>query len=167
MLRNVLKIILTIILLILFFIANLYSSYVLPYPWSNINLLISFLLIFLSFWGSGSIVWLAFFAGFLSDLYSDVYFGVFSITFTATFLIIYWLYYEIFTNRSIWSLTIMSVVTFLIFHFIYSVLTVINGILPKVTLLKYYAWEVLLTTIFVFIVYFILEKVFVRFRIIK
>ena len=167
MLRNVLKIILTIILLILFFIANLYSSYVLPYPWSNINLLISFLLIFLSFWGSGSIVWLAFFAGFLSDLYSDVYFGVFSITFTATFLIIYWLYYEIFTNRSIWSLTIMSVVTFLIFHFIYSVLTVINGILPKVTFLKYYAWEVLLTTIFVFIVYFILEKVFVRFRIIK
>lgn len=167
MLKIGLKTLLSIILTLLIFVLNLYFSYLLPYPWKTINLVILFLLLILGLRGSGNVVWLAFFSGILMDLYSDLYFGVFSVSLTLSTLIIYWLYYDIFTNKSIWSIAIMTLLEIIIFRIFYTILIVFNGSKVKLTLFSYYGWEILFTTILTFILYFLLEKILFKLKVLR
>jgi len=167
MLKIGLKTLLSIVLTLLIFVLNLYFSYLLPYPWKTINLVILFLLLILGLRGSGNVVWLAFFSGVLMDLYSELYFGVFSISLTFSTLIIYWLYYDIFTNKSIWSIAIMTLLEIIIFRIFYTILIVFNGSKVKLTLFSYYGWEILFTTILTFILYFLLEKILFKLKVLR
>ncbi|MFA7244815.1 MAG: hypothetical protein WC070_01375 [Candidatus Magasanikbacteria bacterium] len=158
MLKNIINSILYIILTIIIFIFNFYFYSVLPFPFNTINFVIIYLLIFLGIKGHGNLVWLAFFSGFLMDLYSDLYFGVFTISLTFAFLFIYWLYYEFFTNKSVLSLTVMSVITILFFRTFYTGLFIFDGKYLNSDIFIFYLWEMFLTTFFVFIFYFFIDK---------
>ncbi|EKE07552.1 MAG: hypothetical protein ACD_18C00055G0002 [uncultured bacterium] len=167
MIKSVLKTFFYIFLIVTVFVLNLYFSYLLPYPFENINLVIVFLIILLSFYGTGSIVWLAFLAGILMDLYSELSFGIFTISLTISFLLVYWLYYEFFANKSIWALATMTLLEVIIFRIFYTILIIFSNTKIKATLFVYYGWEILLTTSLSFLLYFILEKTFTKFRLIK
>lgn len=167
MLKSVLYFFLSIILVIFIFVVNLYCSYLLPNPFGNINIVIIFLIISLGFFGSGNIVWTAFLFGVLMDLYSDLYFGIFTFSLTISFLLTYWLYYEFFANKSIWSLTTMSIISIVLFRIFYTTFLIFSGSKIKLTLFLHFGWELLITTITTFLLYFVLDKIFARYKILR
>ncbi|OIO19548.1 MAG: hypothetical protein COY69_02945 [Candidatus Magasanikbacteria bacterium CG_4_10_14_0_8_um_filter_32_14] len=167
MLKSILRIIFYFFLIIFIFILSLYSSFLLPYPFENINLVIIFLIILLGLYGSGNIVWGAFLFGVLMDLYSELYFGIFIFSLTISFLLVYWLYYEFFTNKSVWALATMVALEVIFFRIFYIFFIVFNGTKIKLTFLFYFGWELLFTTITAFLLYFLLNKFFTKFKILK
>jgi len=167
MLKSILQTIFYFFLIIIVFVLSLYSSYLLPYPFENINLVIIFLIIVLGLYGSGNIVWAAFLFGVLMDLYSELPFGIFTFSLTISFLLVYWLYYEFFANKSIWAVATIAVVSVVLFRIFYTIFIIFNGSKIKLTLFTYYSWELLFTTILTFSLYFVLEKFFTRFKLLK
>jgi len=121
----------------------------------------------LGLYGSGNIVWGAFLFGILMDLYSESYFGIFTFSLTISFLLVYWLYYEFFTNKSIWALTTLVVLEVVFFRIFYTFFIIFNNSKIKLTLFIYYGWELLFTTVLTFILYFLLEKFFTKYKILK
>lgn len=134
-------------------------SYILPYPWSKINILFTVLLLLLVFRGAGSVVWMSFLAHFFLELYAVTPFGVLLLSGTLSMLFTYWAYQYLFSNRSWHAMVAMSIVTLILYRCIYGIsLFFAHLIYPEIqiswsSIFETVAWEVLLTAVFISLLY--------------
>ena len=138
--------------------------YLLPYPFSKINLLFCFFIIILLWQNSGTVVWLVFFSHFLIELFTVSPFGVILFSAVVAFLISYWLYQNIFTNRSWYAALALSSFTLIIYRIIYLTLLSLCSLLgwPNVfswKLIIYTSfWELLASVSMVMLIYFVVSR---------
>lgn len=156
--------------LIFFVIIDIGLSYVLPYPWSKINLLFALLIILMLWRGSGWIVWVAFFTHLIIELYTASPFGVVLASSTLSILVSFWLYKHLFTNRSWYAAIALAAITLALFRSLYTAALLILRafsvvkIIPWKLMLVTFAWEALLTISAVGIIYFIVSRFSTRFK---
>lgn len=135
------------------------ASYVLPYPWSKINILFTVLLLLLAFRMAGSVVWMSFLAHFFLELYAVTPFGVLLLSGTLSMLFTYWAYQYLFSNRSWYAMVAMSIFTLVLYRCLYGIsLFLAHLIYPEIqvswaSIFETVAWEVLLTTAFISLLY--------------
>lgn len=153
-----------------FIIIDLGLSYILPYPWSKINLLFALLIILMLWRGSGWIVWITFFAHLTKEMYTASPFGVVLLSSTLSILFSYWLYRYLFTNRSWYAAIVLATITITLFRLLYMVVLFILHlfdviqIIPWQLMLITFAWEALLTISLVGIIYSVMAKFSPRFK---
>lgn len=164
------KILLVFFSLVVLIAFSMGASYLLPHPFSNINIIFLILIIIMMSRDSGLVVWISFFIHFFAEIYSSTPFGLILFSGTISILIIFWLYRSIFTNRSWYSAMAMSVLALLIYRLLYiSVLSLLQWfdltslILEKTTFITF-GWEILFTCLLTGIIYFVLSQFFKSFK---
>ena len=134
-------------------------SYILPYPFSKINILFTVLIIMLLWWNSGLVVWLTFFSYFFLELYTATPFGVVLFSATVSMLFAYWLYQSFFTNRSLYGAVALTASTLFFYRFFYIFLIVALKMFKVVNFIPWqqffltFFWEFFLTIFAVGILY--------------
>jgi|SRR3989339_94479 len=148
--------------LIFLVLTNMALAYLLPTPFSKINLVLAVLIVWMLWRGSGFIIWWMFFASFIVELYSTSPFGVILSSSTLAMLFGYWFYRHIFTNRSWYAAIILTLVIICFYRLGYTLILVALSILGTVSLVPWKLifitsiWEILFTTSAVALFYTIL-----------
>ncbi len=146
------------------------SSYILPHPWSKINIIFIVLILFLLWKDTGSVIWLAFFVHFLIELYTTTPFGVVLFSSTISMLLSFWLYKNLFTNRSWYAATGLLFFTMITYRLIYSILLLVLKIFNFVEFIPWkltmitFGWELLLTLPMLAIIHLFLSIFSAKFR---
>ncbi len=158
--KKLLQFIIKAITLILVVIINLGASYILPKPYSQINVVLGLLLLYLFWRGTGAVVWLSFFAHLLTELYALSQFGIILFSGTISMLFAYWSYKSIFTNKSWYAVLLMTIFTVTLYRLMYTFLLLSSSVINKnFNVLSLgqigttYIWELVFTTFFVTAVY--------------
>lgn len=150
-----------VILLLVAVSVSMGAAYVLPYPWSKVNMLFIVLLLILAFRPQGTVVWMSFLAHFFLELYAITPFGVLLLSGTLSMLFTYWAYQYLFSNRSWWAMIAMSAFTLFVYRCVYMLALWIAYLIdPRVpitwsSIVITTSWEILFTTTLIAIVYFI------------
>ncbi len=167
LLGKILLIFCSLIVLIAFSIG---TSYLLPQPFSNINIIFLILIIIMMARDSGLVVWISFFIHFFIELYSSTPFGLILFSGTIGILIIYWLYKNFFTNRSWYSAMTLSILALLLYRLLYvAILKLLqlfgltDLVLEKSTFVTF-GWEMIFTCLITGLTYFILSNFFKSFK---
>jgi hypothetical protein len=106
--------------LIVFFSAiHIGLAYLLPYPFSKMNLIFVLLILTIVWWESGWVVWISFFAHFLIELYSLAPFGITIFAATLAILFTFWLYESVITNRSWVASILLLFLSLMIYRVLY------------------------------------------------
>ncbi len=134
---------------------------VLPSPFSSLNLMFVFLVLFMFRKEAGGVVWIAFGTQFFAELYAATPFGVLLFSGTISTLLSYWLFQQVFTNRSWYSGMAVCMCALFIYRLFYT--SLLFGIqlisraptIPPLFLLRVYGWELVLTTILTGLAYLI------------
>lgn len=156
--------------LFLFVIIDIGLSYILPYPWSKINLLFALLIILMLWRGSGWIVWITFFTHLIIELYTASPFGIVITSSTLSILFSYWLYQHLFTNRSWYAAVALSAIALALFRLFYTAALLVLRIfgvvefIPWKLMIVTFLWEAILTISLVGIIYFIASRFSTRFK---
>ncbi len=145
-------------------IIHISAAFILPYPWSKINILFVFFIILLLWRHSGLIIWLVFFTHLFIELFAISPFGIMLFSSTIAFLLGYWLYQFFFTNRSWYAAVALSsfiIISYRIFYIliiiILNIFNIIEFIPWKMIIITSW-WEFLFTNLLVGLVYFILSR---------
>ena len=145
---------------------NIGLSYILPYPFSKINLIFAILIIITIWRGTGQVVWFAFFAHFVVELFAASPFGVILFSSTISILLGYWLFKNFFTNRSWYAAIALSGIFILFYRLLYVFSLLLakifneNLYIPWRLIFSTFLWEELFTIILVALLYFILSRFF-------
>ncbi len=137
------------------------ASFVLPYPWSKVNILFAFLLLILAFRPQGTVVWMSFIAHFFLELYAITPFGILLVSGTLSMLFTFWAYQYLFSNRSWYAMVAMCAFTLGIYRCIYVITLYIAHLIHPETVISWgsimetTAWEILFTTTLVAVLYLI------------
>jgi hypothetical protein len=168
--RYLAKILLVFIGLIALIALSISTSYLLPFPFSKINIIFLVLVIIMMTKDSGLVVWIAFLAHFIIELYSSVPFGLILFSGTISILIIFWFYKNIFTNRSWYSSIALTLIALILYRLLYIFLLFflniinVNNFIWESSILFIFGWEILLTSLSTGFVYFILSRFFKIFK---
>lgn len=120
-------------------------AYILPYPWSKINILFVVLILLLIWWHNGLLVWLTFFSHLFIELFTASPYGVVLSSATLSILLGYWCYQNLFTNRSWYAALALSGLTLLLYRLIYILLIAVLWIFK---LLEFVPWQQIATIFF-------------------
>lgn len=140
---------------------------VLPQPWSSINIIFIFLILFMLRQGTGAVVWVAFGAAFFTELYAAAPFGIILFALTISMLLSYWLFQYVFTNRSWYAAMAACLCGLTIYRILYTGLIFVTQWIahlpsaPLLFLLQAYGWEAVLTTSltgFLYLILYALER---------
>jgi len=159
-----LKFILVIFFLVLITSLHVGLVYLLPYPFSKINILFCFFILILLWKNSGTVVWMVFFSHFLIELFTVSPFGIILFSSVIAFLISYWLYQNVFTNRSWYAALALSVFTLIVYRIIFIILFFLSQFIgwqnnmPFGLIFITLLWELLTTTSVLMVVYFIISR---------
>ena len=154
-------------ILVVFSIA---TSYLLPYPFSGINIILGILILSILWKNNGIIVWISFFSYFTIELFSVTPFGIILFSGTMCILFSLWLYRHILNNRTWYVAIILTFFTLLIYYILYLLTISILQIFGVITLIPWgliiinFLWELLFTSLFVVICYLILWHFFHAFN---
>ena len=145
---------------------QMFLSYSLPNQFSHVNFLICFLVVWLMWSGSGSVVWISFLLHLFLEFYSfDSLFGVMLFSGFFTSLVALWFYRGVLTNRSFWVVIVLSAAMVTLYRFLYMVLTVSTSFFAGRGYFDFrvfaivYLWEVLFTASLSLIIYFVLSSI--------
>ena len=136
-------------------------SYLLPYPFSKINIIFTIIILLLLWYNSGLIVWIGFFSNLFIELFTVSPYGVVLFSSTVSILIAYWLYQNFFANRSIYAALVLTASTIFIYRVIYVICIFVLKIfgivefLPWKLVMLTSLWEILFTTVLVSVLYFV------------
>ncbi|MBD3311725.1 MAG: hypothetical protein GF349_04535 [Candidatus Magasanikbacteria bacterium] len=145
--------------IIILSILNIGLSYILPYPWSKINIIFAALILLMVWWESGFIVWVAFLSFFIIELFAVTPFGLILFSSTVSILISYWFYQLIFTNQSWYtaiSLSFFSIFLYRLIYIIILLMLIFFGFdinYPQSQFYYILLWEMILTCALVGIIY--------------
>lgn len=139
-------------------------SFILPSPWSKINIILVVLIVLMFWWDSGMIVWLSFFAHLIIELYTTAPFGILLASGTLSLLISFWLYRYFFTNRSWYAAGALGFLTLIIYRAIYIIaisLLKFFGLvqaLPWLNILQTLSWELVFSVPAIALLFFVVSR---------
>ena len=110
------------LIIVLVVVVHVSLSYLLIFPFSKINTIFIFLILFILWKESGWVVWVSFIAHFFVELFSLMPFGVLLFSSTIAILITYWLHKEVFTNNSWYAGSLLCLSSLFVFRFIYTII---------------------------------------------
>ena len=157
------KTFLTIFSILLLAALNIGASYILPYPYSKINIIFIALLIIMMWSDSGTVIWISFFSHFFIELFSTTPYGIILFSSTIAWLFCFWLYKNFFTNRSWYSATALMFFVLICYHLFYAIILLVTqifgltGDISWSSLFVTAGWEILFSVILMSIIYFILS----------
>jgi len=168
--RNILSAIGGIISLIVLVSVEIGLSYILPFPYSKINLIFAVLIIWMLWRKSGMVVWISFFANFIVELFAASPFGLIVFSGTISMLLGYWFFQNIFTNRSWFAAIVLTIITIFLYRLIYAfgLLILFWGnairVVPWKMMMSTLLWEELFTVLLVGMIYVLLTRYSRQFR---
>ncbi|HSR88972.1 MAG TPA: hypothetical protein VLK22_01040 [Candidatus Udaeobacter sp.] len=143
----------------------------LPFPFNHLNIAFSSLLLFFTINQTQKIIWLSLAVSYFSELFNAIPFGINIAATIGALLIISWFQVNIITNRSEYMVFLSLALGTALYRFLFVIfLTVSNYFLHHESLsyqeiAKDLAWEVLLSSLVLFLFYFIITKLFRSLRI--
>jgi len=161
---KILRALLLFIVIVILVALNIGLSYILPFPYSKLNILFAIIILLMLWSDSGLIIWITFFSHLFIELFSTTPFGVILFSSTIGILISFWLFKHTFTNRSLLATLAMSSIALILYRLIYILLlylTKLFGIIPDIPwqlIFITFLWEFLFTTTLVAIFYIILSR---------
>ncbi|MBI2436134.1 MAG: hypothetical protein HYV41_00080 [Candidatus Magasanikbacteria bacterium] len=144
------------------FTSNIFLKNILSFPFNTLNISFVFLILLLISTHSGKVVWLSFITHLLFDIYSASTFGIFLCAGTMTMLIEYWLYQDLFTNKSVWTLIAMTASGLVIFRILYTLGILFTEEILWADVLIFYLWEMIFSLILAIISYEVAKVFFNR-----
>ncbi len=139
--------------------------YTLPYPYDKINILFIYLVFYLLWIQSGSVVWVAFLTHIFLEAFPSSAFGVTLLSSSLSMLISYWLSLYYITNKKWYSASILMVLTLFCYRIFYSIFLFFAEKVGDGTLDIEWSeiwqlglWEILVTSVMFTILYFLLYK---------
>lgn len=139
-------------------------AFILPFPWSKINIILVLLVVLLFWWDSGFIIWLSFFSHSIIELYTTAPFGILLSSGTLSVLFAFWLYKYLFTNRSWYAAAALGFLTILIYRAIYILaIALLNFFdltqaLPWQNILQTMLWEMLFSVPAMTLLFFVVSR---------
>lgn len=143
---------------------NIGLSYLLPYPYSEVNIVFAVIILLILWWNSGWIIWIAFFSHLFIELFTVTPYGVVLFSATLATLSAYWLYQHIFTNRSILATAAICFFTLLSYRSLYSLILYFSKIFHLLSDVSWHQifitslWELFFTGSLVMVVYFLSSR---------
>lgn len=114
-------------LLLAITIFHLGARYILPAPWDQINVIFIFLLFFLFIRQSGSVIWMTFFSHMLIELYTTTPYGIVLYSSTLAMVAMHWFMIRVITNRTWYSVTLLSIIGLLLYRSLYTLGIIITS----------------------------------------
>ena len=153
-------------MLVIVFLSALHIglAFVLPFPWSKINIILTLLVVLIFWWDSGFIIWLSFFSHFIIELYTTAPFGILLTSGTFSILLAFWLYKYLFTNRSWYAVSALGFLTIFIYRAIYIMAILLlkffglSQELPWQNIFQTLLWELLFSVPTIALLFFIVSR---------
>jgi len=139
----------------LFVCLQIITTSFLPYPFSTIHISLILLIFTMIVYRRGTIVWLAFFVGFLFDVYSNNTFGIYISVFSISCLFTYWLYRDVFTAQSIWAILVLMAIALVTFRLSFSLILYMTDVVIWKDIYSFLFYEFVNTLICAFVIYFV------------
>lgn len=138
-------------------------AFILPPPFSMINVIFIMAILLLLYFESGWVIWIVFSTHLILELYTTTTpFGIVLISSTLSILFAYWIYRNILTNRSWYSGIALTFLTLVMFRFIFcAAILVVSVLLVKYDiywseLLLSFVWESLISSLIVGILFILM-----------
>lgn len=139
----------------------------LPFPFSQINIMIALLILLSTINQSKKIIWLGLIISYLSGLLSSIPFGIGIVATTMSLLAINWFQLNILTNRSGYMVFLSLLLGVALYRTLFIMFLAINNYfshqptLPYTEITTNAAWEILLSSLILFL-FFILSAKFLK-----
>ncbi len=141
------KILLSSIITFEIMVLHISVTHLFSYPFNTLHVALLFLSFLIVLKKTGTVVWISFSIGFVFDLMSASTFGIFLISYTLTILLLYWLFRDVLTHHSIWSITALVALGNILFRILYTLgLSMTQDIIFSDVFI-YYLWEIIMTTV--------------------
>lgn len=143
---------------------HFFIVYALPYPFDKINIIFIYLILYLIYTESGTVVWLAFATHIFIEIFPSTTFGITLLSSSLSLLFSYWLYQLYITNRKWYGGVLLLLLTLFFYRFLYTIfLFFFNRFgseedIVWLPLFQLGFWEFLLTSLSFLVVFFILSK---------
>ncbi len=157
-----------ILTILLFVTANIFVVNFLPFPFSHINITLSWLLLLLTINPDKKNIWLAMIVYYFLELFSSKPFGIGIAATIITLLIINWFQLNILTNRSEFMVFLSLLLGVTLYRTLFVIFLTVNNYFSHLQALSYKeifadaAWEISLSSVILFLIYFISSKFFKR-----
>ncbi len=145
-------------------IAHIFVVNFLPFPFNHINITFSLLLLFLTVNSDKNIIWLGLIVSYFSELFSGASFGIGIAATIISLLVINWFQLNILTNRSGYMVFLSLLLGVTLYRILFVILLTINNYFSHKATLSYAeivadaGWEILLSSVVLFLLYFIGSK---------
>lgn len=158
------------LLFIIFLIvaAQIFVINFLPFPFNHINIAFSLLVLFLTAGSDKKIVWLGLVVAYFSELFSGSPFGIGIAATIISLWIIGWFKLNILTNRSGYMVFLSLLLGVTLYRVLFIFFLSVNnyfsqqGALPYKQIIADTGWEILLSPIILFLLYFMVSKLLKR-----
>ncbi len=163
--RKLLRLLALILITLSVVVFHFTIAYTLPYPYDKINVLFIYLLFYLLWSQSGSVVWVAFLTHIFIEVFPSSAFGVTLLSSTMACVFSYWLSVYYITNKKWYSAAVLMMFTLLCYRIFYSFFLFIAQRLGENTLniewrelWQLGIWEIVLTSLVFTLLYLLFYK---------
>lgn len=158
------------IFLLFFYIILILASHIfiinfLPYPFNHINVIFVLSLLLLTVSSDRRIILLALIISYFSELFSSIPFGIGTFSLLSSLFIINWFQFNILTNRSISMIFLSAILGITLYRLLFIILLSIYNYFSSLPTLPYKeiitdaGWEILLSSLLLFLLYIINAKI--------
>ncbi|MEK7131308.1 MAG: hypothetical protein AAB797_01050 [Patescibacteria group bacterium] len=154
----------------LILVAQIFVVNFLPFPFNHINITFSLLLLFLTISSDKKIIWLGLIISYFSELFSGAPFGIGMAATIISLLIINWFQLNILTNRSGYMIFLSLLLGIALYRILFVMFLAVNKYFFHQKSLSYKeiiataGWEILLSSVVVFVLYFLYRTFLKRFN---
>ena len=140
----------------------------LPFPFNHINIIVSLLLLLLSVTSNKKALWLALVISYFSELFSSIPFGIGAAAIILSLVIINWFQLNILTNRSVSMVFFSALFGITLYRTLFVIFLTANnyffnkGILPYKEIMADAGWEILFSSLALFLFYLVGAKLLKR-----
>ena len=163
--RKVLRFLFLLLLTLGILVLHFSIAYTLPYPYDKINVLFIYLVFYLLWTKSGSVVWVAFLTHIFIEVFPSSAFGVTLLSSSLAFLLSYWLSTYYITNKKWYGATTLTIFTLFMYRILYSIFLFLAQRFDSHSvqmewkeLWQLGMWEIALTSVTFTALYFLLYK---------
>ncbi len=170
LLWRALRLFLTILLIL---VAHIFVINFLPFPFNYINITFSLLLLFLTNSSNKKIIWLGLIVSYFSELFSGSPFGIGMAATIISLLVINWFQLNILTNRSGYMVFLSLLLGITLYRILFVLFLATNNYflhqkaLPYKEVIANAGWEILLSSVVLFLLHLIGSKFLKRLNLIR
>lgn len=151
-------------------VAHIFVINFLPFPFNHINIIFSLLILFLTIGLDKKIIWLGLAVSYFSELFSGAPFGIGMAATVISLWVINWFQLNILTNRSGYMVFLSLLFGVALYRILFIIFLSINNyfshreVLPYKQIVADVGWEILLSSVILFLLHLIVSKFLKRFN---